>query len=145
MDRITVRQRRAIFKATCELIRLLSRSLQRGDDPINLSQQLFRRVTVAAMSCPGFTPLMKDDIAWTINMSDQEQRAYGQPRFANRWRHQYALAPKPGMPLDVVEVRRAPPQPRPPIASMYDIVANPFFSCCSGILASSATKPSATP
>jgi hypothetical protein len=82
------------------------------------------------MSCPGFTPLMKDDIAWTINMGEQEQRAYGQPRFANRWRHQYALAPKPGMPLDVVEVTLIATRPNPPFVAMYETVANAclFFS-----------------
>lgn len=103
-DCITLKQRGAVFQATCELLRLLKRSLDKGDDPINLNKQLFRRVTKAAMECPGFTPLMKDDVAWLTNMSDAEQRSHGQPRFANSWRHQYALSPKPGMPLDVVEV-----------------------------------------
>ncbi|KAJ2972762.1 hypothetical protein NQ176_g6970 [Zarea fungicola] len=102
-DCITLKQRGAVFQATCELLRLLKRSLDKGDDPINLNKQLFRRVTKAAMECPGFTPLMKDDVAWLTNMSDAEQRSHGQPRFANSWRHQYALSPKPGMPLDVVE------------------------------------------
>jgi hypothetical protein len=48
---------------------------------------------------------MKDDVAYMTNMSETEQRAFGQPRFANSWRHQYAIAPKPGIPLDVLEVR----------------------------------------
>ncbi|VUC20469.1 unnamed protein product [Clonostachys rosea] len=103
-DRITISQRRAIFKATCELIRLLSRSIYKNDNPLNLNKQLYRRVVSAAMNCHGFTPLMKDDIGWLANMSDREQQqSYGQPASANGWRHQYAMSPKPGMPLDVVE------------------------------------------
>ncbi|KAF7563884.1 hypothetical protein G7046_g266 [Stylonectria norvegica] len=100
---VTIGQRQAIFKATCELIRLLARAVVKEDDHINLNHQLYRRVITSAMGCAGFTPLMKDDIAWTTNMEEMELRAFGQPRFANCWRHQFALAPKPGMPLDVIE------------------------------------------
>ncbi|KFA55724.1 hypothetical protein S40293_08342 [Stachybotrys chartarum IBT 40293] len=102
-ERITISQRRAVYRATCELLRLLANSVRKGDDSINLSEQLYRRVAESAMSCPGFTSLMKDDVAYMTNMSDMEQRAFGQPRFANSWRHQYAIAPKPGIPLDVLE------------------------------------------
>ncbi|KGQ06603.1 hypothetical protein BBAD15_g8071 [Beauveria bassiana D1-5] len=102
-DCITVSQRSAVFQATCDLLRLLLKSLDKGDDPVTLNKQLLRRVVKAAMECPGFTVLMKDDVAWIVGMSEGEQRSYGQPRFANSWRHQYALAPKPGMPLDMVE------------------------------------------
>lgn len=102
-DCITVSQRGAMFQATRDLLQLLLKSLDKGSDPVNLNKQLLRRVTRAAMECPGFTTLMKDDVAWIAGMSDAEQRSYGQPRFASSWRHQYALVPKPGMPLDVVE------------------------------------------
>ncbi|KHO00373.1 RNA recognition motif domain protein [Metarhizium album ARSEF 1941] len=102
-DRITISQRQSIFKATCELARLLSRSIQRQDDQVNLTDQLYRRLITAAMKCPGFTALMKDDIAYLANLSEMEERQYNQPRFANCWRHQYSLVPKPGMPLDVIE------------------------------------------
>ncbi|KAJ6781229.1 hypothetical protein PWT90_05092 [Aphanocladium album] len=102
-DCITVNQRNAMFQATRDLLRLLQKSLDKGDDPVSLNRQLLRRVAKAAMECPGFTTLMKDDIAWIMGMSDGEQHSYGQPRFASSWRHQYALVPKPGMPLDVVE------------------------------------------
>lgn len=47
---------------------------------------------------------MKDNISWLANVSEEEQRVHGQPRFASSWRHQYCLAPKPGAPLDVIEV-----------------------------------------
>lgn len=47
---------------------------------------------------------MKDDIACLAGLSEMDERRYNQPRFANSWRHQYSIAPKPGMPLDVLEV-----------------------------------------
>lgn len=78
----------------------------RNVDPIDLNMQLYRRLVSAGLSCAGFTPLMKDDIAYIANMTGEEAfRQYGLPPFASGWRHQYALAPKPGMPSDVVEVR----------------------------------------
>ncbi|KAK2612642.1 hypothetical protein QQS21_001414 [Conoideocrella luteorostrata] len=102
-DRITISQRRAAFKATCELARLLSRSINKEDDPVNLNMQLHRRLINAAMKCPGFTPMMKDDVACIAALSDMEMREYNQPRFAHCWRHQYTIASKPDIPLDVLE------------------------------------------
>lgn len=103
-DRITISQRQAVFKSTCELARLLSRSIQKQDDPVNLTRQLYRRLVAVAMKCPGFTPLMKDDIACLANLSDMDQHGYNQPRYASCWRHQYSIAPKSGIPHDVLEV-----------------------------------------
>ncbi|KAG5940257.1 hypothetical protein E4U53_007623 [Claviceps sorghi] len=102
-DRITISQRRAAFAATCELMRLLARSIQKKDDLINLNNQLLYRLISAAMKCPGFTPLMKDDIALIAGLSETEQREFNQPRFASSWRHQYSISPKPGIPYDVLE------------------------------------------
>ncbi|KAG6028453.1 hypothetical protein E4U41_000670 [Claviceps citrina] len=102
-DRITISQRRAAFAATCELLRLLARSIQKQDDPINLNTQLHRRLVTTAMKCPGFTPLMKDDIAYIAGLSETDEREFNQPRLASCWRHQYSISPKPGVPLDVLE------------------------------------------
>ncbi|KAH6973419.1 hypothetical protein BKA56DRAFT_690540 [Ilyonectria sp. MPI-CAGE-AT-0026] len=99
-DHITIYQRTAIFDATCELVRLLHRAVEKEDDIVNLSSQLFKRVIAAAMSCKGFTVVMKDDIAWMGGLSDAQTRFYGQPRLAHSWTHQYALVPKAGIPLD---------------------------------------------
>lgn len=103
-DRITISQRHAAFAATCELLRLLERSIEKQDDPINLNTQLLRRLATAGMKCPGFTPLMKDDIAYLAGLCDVEEGAYNQPHFACSWRHQYSMSPKPGVPCDVLEV-----------------------------------------
>ncbi|KAG5982072.1 hypothetical protein E4U55_002307 [Claviceps digitariae] len=102
-DRITISQRHAAFAATCELMRLLARSIKKKDDEVNLNNQLLSRLISAAMKCPGFTPLMKDDIAFIVGLSENEQREFNQPRFASSWRHQYSISPKPGIPDDVLE------------------------------------------
>ena len=87
-----------------DLIRLLHRAICKNDDPLNLNNQLLHRLTKTAMQCPGFTPLMKDDIAFLTNAHDEELKFYGQPELAHAWRHQYAISVKQGFPLDVVEV-----------------------------------------
>lgn len=93
-----------MFNATCELLRLLDRAMKRGIDPVNLNVQLQRRLVNVAMNCPGFTVAMKDDIAFLMDMSDHRKSWYHLPREAHTWRHQYAIAPKANVPLDVVEV-----------------------------------------
>ncbi|KAK7398620.1 hypothetical protein QQX98_012005 [Neonectria punicea] len=100
---ITITQRQSIFTATCELIRLLRRAIEKNDDILNLNTQLYKRVISAAMMCKGFTTRMKDDIAWSVDMTDIAMRAWGQPRFAYSWLHQYAIVPKPGIQPDVLE------------------------------------------
>ncbi|KAL6691861.1 hypothetical protein J3F84DRAFT_397369 [Trichoderma pleuroticola] len=100
---ITIKDREAIYQATMSLIRQLTRAILFQEDAAHLTPLLLRRLVQAAMICPGFTPCMKDGIAWITNMQALDQEYYQQPRFADRWRHQYALGPKPGFPLDIVE------------------------------------------
>ncbi|RDA86414.1 hypothetical protein CP532_6491, partial [Ophiocordyceps camponoti-leonardi (nom. inval.)] len=103
-DRITLSQRHAMYSATERLLQILSDKVKRGCN--GLTAQLLTRLTNTALACPGFTPLMKDNISWLLSVPEGEQRFYGQPRFAHSWRHQYSLAPKPGTPLDVIEAKR---------------------------------------
>ncbi|KAL2758348.1 hypothetical protein ACRALDRAFT_1029542 [Sodiomyces alcalophilus JCM 7366] len=100
---ITVGQRNAIHQATVDLIRHLWYMIRDGRDEVNLNRQLLRRVVTAAMTCPGFSTLQKDNIAYLMGMDELEERSYGQPRFASSWLHLLALGPKPGIPLDVIE------------------------------------------
>ncbi|PHH61153.1 hypothetical protein CDD81_721 [Ophiocordyceps australis] len=102
-ESITISHRQALYSATERLVQVLMDKIDRDSDAINLNKQLQIRLINAALSCPGFTPLMKDNIAWMLNVSEAEQRHFGQPRAAYAWRHQYSLAPKPGVPLDVIE------------------------------------------
>ncbi|OLN86071.1 hypothetical protein CCHL11_05225 [Colletotrichum chlorophyti] len=100
---VTVQQRNAIHKATCDLIRILVGGIRDKRDELNLTPRLLKRVVAAAMRCEGFSVVQKDDIAYLVEMGEMEQRAYGQPRFAESWRHLYVLVPKNGVPLDVIE------------------------------------------
>ncbi|KAF4508796.1 hypothetical protein G6O67_005132 [Ophiocordyceps sinensis] len=102
-DCITISQRHAVYIGTERLLSVLSDKVSRGVDAVNLGPQLQARLVNAALACPGFTPLMKDNISWLLNIPEAEQRFFGQPPFAHSWRHQYSLAPKPGIPLDVIE------------------------------------------
>ncbi|OPB38644.1 hypothetical protein A0O28_0017500 [Trichoderma guizhouense] len=102
-DCVTIKEREAIYQATLALIRQLTRSILFQEDAAHLTPFLLRRLVQAAMLCPGFTPCMKDGIAWITNMQALDQEYYQLPRFADRWRHQYAIGPKPGFPLDIVE------------------------------------------
>ncbi|PHH67600.1 hypothetical protein CDD80_707 [Ophiocordyceps camponoti-rufipedis] len=102
-DRITLSQRQAMYNATERLLQVLQEKVKRGSDTANLTPQLLMRLTNTAMACPGFTPLMKDNIAWLMQVPETDQRFFGQPLHACAWRHQYSLAPKPGTPLDVIE------------------------------------------
>lgn len=102
---ITMRQRYAVYKTTMDLIRMLKVAIAERRNDQYLTPQLLKRLYTAAMLCPGFTVTMKDDVAYIMNLTENEQRGFNQPRFANQWCHVYALAPKPGRPLDVMEVR----------------------------------------
>lgn len=100
---VTIKQRYAMYKSTLELIRMLQLAVNYKRDE-TLTVQLLRRLVTAAMLCPGFTVTMKDDIAYVANLDEFDQRDFNQPRFADSWCHAYTLAPKPGIPLDVLEV-----------------------------------------
>lgn len=103
-DFITVQQRGAMFRATCDLINLLLKSMEVGEHSFHLNKQLLDRLASASINCPGFTPVMKDDIVWLSAMDEQKLSLCNQPANADTWRHIYALAPKPGAPNDLIEV-----------------------------------------
>jgi len=103
-EMITIRQRESVFKSCLDLIRHLQHLIEMRRDPDKLTPQLLKRLVTTAMQCPGFTILQKDNIAYQVSFDDPKTREYNQPRFANSWLHQYSVAPKPGTPLDVIEV-----------------------------------------
>lgn len=103
---VTLRQRHIIYQATVKLVQLLRRFVEKNPDDFNLTPMLLKRVVNTAMTCPGFTVVQKDDIAHTSGLDEMQQRSFGQPRFAEDWVHFHALVPKPGIPLDVLEVSR---------------------------------------
>ncbi|RYP58337.1 hypothetical protein DL769_008996 [Monosporascus sp. CRB-8-3] len=101
---ITIKQRNQMYETVMELIKLLKKQIWDGRYEHRLTRQLLDRLVKAAMLCPGFTVLMKDNVAELVGMDEaRARRDFNQPRFANLWRHQYAISPKPGVPLDVLE------------------------------------------
>lgn len=101
---IKIKERDAIYRTTVSLFRQLSRSILSEEDPIHLTPALLRRLVEVAMHCPAFTTMMKDSIAWLTSMQSLDHVFYQMPRFPHSWRHQYAIGPKPGFPIDLVEV-----------------------------------------
>ncbi|KAK4125129.1 hypothetical protein N657DRAFT_570749 [Parathielavia appendiculata] len=104
-DRITLRQRHAIYEATVKLIGLLKQALQRDNRPYEttINQQLMKRLVTAAMLCPGFSVVQKDNIAVLAEMEQDRTLMFNQPRFAEQWVHLHGICPKPGIPIDVLE------------------------------------------
>ncbi|KAI6360825.1 hypothetical protein MCOR25_006627 [Pyricularia grisea] len=100
---ITLRQRHAIYNACFSLIRLLSSAIAHGRHEEILNEPLRKRLVHAAMTCPGFTVVQKDNIATIVDMSEARRLEYGLPRFASSWLHLYALSPKANFPLDMIE------------------------------------------
>lgn len=100
---ITNRERYIIFRTTLALVRNL-KNLVDANRHERLDKFLLKRLVNAAMRCPGFTVLQKDDIAYYTDLDEVRLREFDQPRFANSWRHIYALTPKPGVPADLLEV-----------------------------------------
>ncbi|PKS13197.1 hypothetical protein jhhlp_000542 [Lomentospora prolificans] len=96
-------QRYKIFFTTFKLIELLIFKLRRRISETRLTHRLLRRIADTAMTCRGFTVLQKDDIARLVGLSQSEVCFYGQPRYASRWRHQYAVSVKRGLPFDLIE------------------------------------------
>jgi hypothetical protein len=104
-DRITLRQRHAIYEATTKLINLLKQALQRdarGRETV-INPQLMKRLATAAMLCPGFSVVQKDNIAVLSELDQERARMFNQPRFADQWVHLHGICPRPGVPLDVLE------------------------------------------
>ncbi|KAL7926737.1 hypothetical protein ACQKWADRAFT_281277 [Trichoderma austrokoningii] len=102
-DMITVKQRDAVYNTAVSLIRQLTRSMLLGESPEHLTPLLLRRLVLVAITCPGFTPLQKDNFAWMTCMQSLDFEYFQLPPFASCWRHQYAIGPKPGYPFDLLQ------------------------------------------
>ncbi|KAI8951539.1 hypothetical protein F4801DRAFT_601121 [Xylaria longipes] len=107
-DHITIKQRHAVYETSLKMIVTLSTKINRGDFKNNaeterLTPQLLDRLVTAAMLCPGFSVVQKHNIATAGGLPEVKGREFNQPRFPDSWRHQWTLAPKPGMPIDVLE------------------------------------------
>jgi hypothetical protein len=117
---ITVRQRYRIYKAVTDMMHTLFGAIHNFDRRANhdhtyasemLNEKLLKRLTNAALGCPGFTPLMKDNIACLVGWDGYKTAQHNLHPTANRWRHLYALTPNPVVPADVIDVRFPIPIP----------------------------------
>lgn len=111
---ITIKQRYSVYSACIQLIRLLQHAIKEKKNEDHLTLQLLKRLWTSAMLCHGFTVTMRDNIAYQVDMPEDRLREFNMPRFANMWVHAYTLSPKPGTPLDVLEVRVLPFLPLSP-------------------------------
>ncbi|KAI0109405.1 hypothetical protein F4776DRAFT_667718 [Hypoxylon sp. NC0597] len=102
-DRITIKERGYIYATTEKMITLLITRINKGEHPTRLTPLLLERLADAAMGCPGFTVMQKDNISSLVNTAEYKLRDFHMPRFADGWTHLHALSAKPGVPLDVVE------------------------------------------
>ncbi|KAK8023956.1 RNA recognition- RNP-1 [Apiospora rasikravindrae] len=102
-DHITLKQRYSIYYCCYKLLTTLQEAIQREECPVRLTPQLLKRFIDAMMLCPGFTVLQKDNFAQEVRMNGPDMCKFNMPRLAEGWRHQYALGPRPGIPMDVME------------------------------------------
>ncbi|KAI0487381.1 hypothetical protein F4859DRAFT_253613 [Xylaria cf. heliscus] len=115
---ITIKQRHSVYEAALKMITTLSTKINNGDYKNNaeagrLTPQLLDRLVTAAMLCSGFSVVQKHNVATIAGLSEVKSREFNQPRFPDSWRHQWTLAPRPGMPIDVLEVCSRQPELAP--------------------------------
>lgn len=104
VDYITIEDRNLLHKVTLQLIDLLQDRIASEHENLNLTPMLLKRVWRAALKCPGFSPAMKDDIAWKCGVDDQFAGELGVPAYASFWKHLWTIGPKPGAPTDLILV-----------------------------------------
>jgi hypothetical protein len=104
VDFITIEDRNLLHKATLELIRLLRDRLENNEIDVNITPMLYKRVWRAALKCPGFSPTMKDDIAFMISIDSNMCYELGLPPFSDHWKELWTIGTRPGAPYDLVLV-----------------------------------------
>lgn len=110
VDYITIEDRELLFDATVKLLDLLGDQIE-GKEPhqqdLNVNQMLYKRLWRAALQCQGFTPSMKDTIAFKNGVDSFTAQEFGVPLFAADWKWMWALGPKPNTPHDLILVSHA--------------------------------------
>ncbi|KAI1101430.1 hypothetical protein F4804DRAFT_335266 [Jackrogersella minutella] len=96
-------ERNRLYETTFRMMDRLTQRIQKGEARDRLTPNLKVRIAEAVMSCPGFTIAQKDNVAYLMNMPENKQRFFHQPRFADLWRNFYALSIRAGVPADVIE------------------------------------------
>ncbi|KAH8878905.1 hypothetical protein GQ53DRAFT_673240 [Thozetella sp. PMI_491] len=100
---ITIKQRNAMHEAVMKLLQHLHVAIQQRRNDKTLTPMLLKRLGTAAMACPGFSVVQKDNISVMCQLDQSRDRAFNQPRGASLWTHQLTLGPKERVPADMVE------------------------------------------
>ena len=105
VDYITVQDRFLLYKATFDLLELLISRIKNGDgQDTHLTAMLLKRVWNAALKCPGFSPVMKDDIVYICGIPEQIAKEHGVAPFATGWNSLFTIGNKPDVPQDLLLV-----------------------------------------
>lgn len=131
VDSITIQDRALLHKATVDLLTLLVDRVNSNSEDVNLTNMLLKRVWKAALKCPGFTPVMKDDIVYIAGIDEQTAKEHGVAPFASGWRDIYTIGPKVDAPHDLILVS----------PSLFYFFSNQCLKVCSGTSLSSAKLP----
>ncbi|KAK4452782.1 hypothetical protein QBC34DRAFT_292521 [Podospora aff. communis PSN243] len=102
---VSVMQRHLIYSGTLKLATILRKTLnspQHDKQDGKVNEQLMQRFFQAAMLCPGFSIVQKDNIAQACELK-KSLKGFNIPAYADSWAHQHTLCPKPGVPVDVLE------------------------------------------
>ncbi|KAK3996304.1 hypothetical protein QBC44DRAFT_232199 [Cladorrhinum sp. PSN332] len=104
---ITVGQRFQIYDATIKMVTILKAKIALAAEQRQRREQLkllFDRIVKAAMMCPGFSVVQKDNIACCAGWGELKCSKFNQPCFANEWKHLHTLCPRPTrVPIDVLD------------------------------------------
>ncbi|ESZ91616.1 hypothetical protein SBOR_8015 [Sclerotinia borealis F-4128] len=103
VDHVTCLDRELLYKATIQLLALLVERVDNNDDPLNLNAQLLKRVWRTALKCEGFSPCMKDNIVFKMNIDPQIALELGVPPQADLWSYVWTIGPRKDVAYDLVE------------------------------------------
>jgi hypothetical protein len=104
VDCITIEDRNILHHTTKKMLEILVERVNNNDDSVNLNGMLLKRVWRAALTCPGFTPSMKDDIVCIAGLDDRTAVDFGLAPHASFWNKLWTIGPKPEAPVDVLLV-----------------------------------------
>jgi hypothetical protein len=143
---ITIKQRHSVYEACLKMIQTLATKVRRTSTVANpeterLTPELLHRLVTSAMLCPGFSVVQKHNIASVAGISEDKARQFNQPRFADSWRYQWTLAPKSGMPIDVLEVCSSNLNMASSASATFEIFLIANINSTSGTSPSFALKP----
>jgi hypothetical protein len=96
---ITIADRDILYDGTLTIVKHLIHKISMESEHITVNGRLLKRVTQAALRCPGFTEMQKDNIAFICNVKEP-----GLAPYADHWHVFKVLGPKHGVATDVLLV-----------------------------------------